>query len=75
MLKLDAVAAGYGTFQALFGTTLDVNAGEAVGVIGPNGAGKTTLMRVISGMIRPWSGAISANTPPSRMPLMTASSR
>jgi branched-chain amino acid transport system ATP-binding protein len=59
MLKLDAVAAGYGTFQALFGTTLDVNAGEAVGVIGPNGAGKTTLMRVISGMIRPWSGAIS----------------
>jgi branched-chain amino acid transport system ATP-binding protein len=58
MLKLDAVAAGYGTFQALFGTTLDVNAGEAVGVIGPNGAGKTTLMRVISGMIRPWSGAI-----------------
>src|SRR3954454_21726909 len=58
MLKLDLVDAGYGTFQALFGTTLEVEAGEAVGVIGPNGAGKTTLMRVISGMIRPWSGAI-----------------
>jgi branched-chain amino acid transport system ATP-binding protein len=58
MLKLESVDAGYATFQALFGTTLDVNAGEAVGVIGPNGAGKTTLMRVISGMIRPWSGSI-----------------
>ena len=58
MLKLEAVDAGYGTFQALFGTSLDVKAGEAVGVIGPNGAGKTTLMRVISGMITPWSGTI-----------------
>jgi branched-chain amino acid transport system ATP-binding protein len=58
MLKLQSIDAGYETFQALFDTTLEVKAGEAVGVIGPNGAGKTTLMRVISGMIRPWSGAI-----------------
>src|ERR1700684_3811919 len=59
MLELRSVDAGYGTFQALFGVNLDVNAGEAVGVIGPNGAGKTTLMRVISGLIRPRTGSIS----------------
>src|SRR5215470_12396624 len=59
MLQLKSIDAGYGTFQALFGVNLDVNAGEAVGVIGPNGAGKTTLMRVISGLIRPTKGAIS----------------
>ena len=59
MLQMKAVDAGYGTFQALFGVSLDVEAGEAVGVIGPNGAGKTTLMRVISGLIRPRAGAIS----------------
>ncbi len=59
MLQLKSVDAGYGTFQALFGVNLEVNAGEAVGVIGPNGAGKTTLMRVISGLIRPTGGAIS----------------
>ena len=53
MLELKSVDAGYGSFQALFGVSLDVNAGEAVAVIGPNGAGKTTLMRVISGLIRP----------------------
>src|ERR1700688_4258717 len=59
MLELRSVDAGYGTFQALFGVSLDVRAGEAVGVIGPNGAGKTTLMRVISGLIRPRAGAIA----------------
>ena len=59
MLELKSIDAGYGTFQALFGVSLDVKAGEAVGVIGPNGAGKTTLMRVISGLIRPRAGTIS----------------
>src|ERR1700682_347443 len=59
MLELRSVDAGYGSFQALFGVSLEVKAGEAVGVIGPNGAGKTTLMRVISGLIRPTKGAIS----------------
>ena len=73
MLDLKSVDAGYGTFQALFGVSLEVRAGEAVGVIGPNGAGKTTLMRVISGLIRPRAGTITMQgadvlaTPPHRI--------
>jgi branched-chain amino acid transport system ATP-binding protein len=59
MLTLRDIDAGYGTFQALFGVSLEVNAGEAIGVIGPNGAGKTTLMRVISGLIRPTAGHLA----------------
>ncbi len=51
MLSLAAVSAGYGSFRALFEVSLEVEAGEAVGVIGPNGAGKTTMMRVISGLV------------------------
>ncbi|MCW5749420.1 MAG: ABC transporter ATP-binding protein [Alphaproteobacteria bacterium] len=57
MLELKSVGAGYGTFQALFDISLEVKHGEAVAVIGPNGAGKTTLMRVISGLLRPTTGA------------------
>ncbi len=73
MLSLNGINAGYGTFQALFGISLEVRAGEAVGVIGPNGAGKTTLMRVISGLIRPTEGRIDMEgtdllaTPPHRI--------
>ena len=58
MLQLQSLDAGYGSFQALFGISLEVRAGEAVAVIGPNGAGKTTLMRVISGLIRPMRGSM-----------------
>jgi branched-chain amino acid transport system ATP-binding protein len=59
MLEIGTLDAGYSGFQALFGVSLEVRAGEAVAVIGPNGAGKTTLMRVISGLIRPNRGSIS----------------
>ena len=59
MLELRSVDAGYGSFQALFGVSLDVKAGEAVGVIGPNGAGKTTLMRVISGLLELRGGTMT----------------
>jgi branched-chain amino acid transport system ATP-binding protein len=59
MLALSAVSAAYGSFQALFGVSLQVKRGEAVGVIGPNGAGKTTLMRVISGLIPTREGTMT----------------
>jgi branched-chain amino acid transport system ATP-binding protein len=73
MLELKDIDAGYGSFQALFGISLSVHAGEAVGVIGPNGAGKTTLMRVISGLIGArkgdmrMEGADLLATPPHRI--------
>ena len=58
MLSLAAISAGYGSFQVLFDVSLEVPRGEAVGVIGPNGSGKTTLMRVISGLMQRYTGAM-----------------
>jgi branched-chain amino acid transport system ATP-binding protein len=59
MLRLENVSAGYGSFQALFGVSLEVNGGESVAVIGPNGAGKTTLLRVISKLLPASAGTVS----------------
>jgi branched-chain amino acid transport system ATP-binding protein len=59
MLELRGIDAGYGGFQALFGVSMEVRAGEAVAVIGANGAGKTTLLRVVSGLLAPSGGAMA----------------
>ena len=48
----------FGGVAALDGVSIDVPAGEIVGVIGPNGAGKTTLFDCISGFRRPDRGSI-----------------
>jgi branched-chain amino acid transport system ATP-binding protein len=58
LLKVDAIDAFYGDFQALFGISLAVEAGQVVAVIGANGAGKSTLLKSIAGLIKPRRGDI-----------------
>ena len=57
-LTVDAVDAGYGDFQALFGVSLDVPGGATVAIIGANGAGKSTLLRAVMGQVELTRGAI-----------------
>ena len=51
LLELRSLDAFYGDFQALFGASLNVMAGEVVAVIGANGAGKSTLLNCVAGLI------------------------
>ena len=42
MLSITDLAANYGSSQALFGMSLQLNEGEVVTLLGRNGMGKTT---------------------------------
>ena len=44
---------------AVDGLSLSVRGGEFYCLLGPNGAGKTTTLRMVAGLLRPDSGAIS----------------
>jgi len=44
--------------QALKGISLDIKAGDRVGLMGHNGAGKTSLLRMLAGIYEPSTGQI-----------------
>jgi branched-chain amino acid transport system ATP-binding protein len=48
----------FGGITALEEVSIELSAGEVLGVIGPNGAGKTTLFNVICGFVQPSSGSM-----------------
>jgi len=58
LLQIETLDAFYGSFQALFGVSMTIAAGETIAIIGANSAGKTTLLKSIVGLVRSGSGAI-----------------
>jgi branched-chain amino acid transport system ATP-binding protein len=58
LLQLEALDVRYGRVVAVRGLTLEVAAGEIVGLIGPNGAGKSTTLHAITGLIPSASGDV-----------------
>ena len=58
LLQVQALEAGYGDVQVLWGVDLSVQPGEIACVVGSNGAGKTTLLRTISGLLPARAGRI-----------------
>jgi branched-chain amino acid transport system ATP-binding protein len=61
LLKISNIDVFHGTFQALWDVSLEVRAGEIVGLIGANTSGKSTLLDTISGLLHPSKGKIEFN--------------
>src|SRR5216683_8430640 len=60
-LRLDDVAAGYGSAPIVSGVSISVGPGEVVSVIGPNGAGKSTLLKAVTGRLPVMTGTVTFN--------------
>ena len=58
MLRVEDLETFYGRSQALFGVSLEVGEGEAVGFMGRNGMGKTTTVNSLFGIVPPAAGAV-----------------
>jgi branched-chain amino acid transport system ATP-binding protein len=58
LLRVEALEAGYGEVQVLWGISLNAARGHLTSIVGANGAGKTTMLRAVAGTISPWKGRI-----------------
>jgi len=58
LFRLSEVHKSYGQQDVLRGTSLQINAGEHVGLVGRNGAGKSTVFRLVGGEETPDRGDV-----------------
>ena len=59
LLEVRDLVKRFGGFRALDGLSLDLRAGEVLGLVGPNGSGKTTCINTIGGLQRPDGGVVT----------------
>jgi branched-chain amino acid transport system ATP-binding protein len=59
MLTLDNVHTYYGKSHILHGVSIEVRAGEVVGLLGRNGVGKSTTLKTVMGLVRPSEGSVT----------------
>jgi D-xylose transport system ATP-binding protein len=64
LVEMRDIRVAFGGVHAVEDVTVDLHAGEVVGLVGGNGAGKSTLMRVLSGAHPADSGQILINGEP-----------
>ncbi|MGQ4574028.1 ABC transporter ATP-binding protein [Leuconostoc pseudomesenteroides] len=61
LISLDKINKTYGNKQVLKNINFNIREGEFISFVGESGGGKTTLLRLIAGLEKPTSGAITIN--------------
>jgi len=61
VLAVEGITKRFGAVTALNDVSLELRAGEVLGLIGDNGAGKSTMVGVMSGALRPDEGTVSVD--------------
>lgn len=56
VIQAERLSRHFGDFKAVDEVSLDVSAGEILGLISPNGAGKSTLIKMLTTLLPPTSG-------------------
>ena len=64
ILRVEGVSKSFAGVRALDDVSMDVRAGEVIGLIGQNGAGKSTLLKVLAGILRADRGSIAVRGTP-----------
>lgn len=60
VLQVDALSKRFGRTVAVDAVSFTVRKGSIYGFVGPNGAGKTTTLSMLTGLLRPDSGVVTA---------------
>jgi ABC-2 type transport system ATP-binding protein len=59
LVKITNLTKKYQSKEALSNVNLTLESGHIIGLLGPNGSGKTTLMKILTGVIRDYDGAVT----------------
>jgi ABC-2 type transport system ATP-binding protein len=61
LVEIANVTKTYQSRKALSALNLNLEPGHIVGLLGPNGSGKTTLMKILTGVLKDYTGAVTIN--------------
>jgi len=59
ILSIENLYYRYNSLDVLSDISFSISEGDYIGLVGPNGSGKTTLVKIILGLLKPYSGQIN----------------